>query len=154
MDVRFRSAHVNDLDSIINLLNQDHLGKTRESLSDTIFEQYKAAFMHIQRSEYFDVIIMQEAITLEILACAQVMYLPHLSFKGAKRLQIESVRVEKKFRGKGLGKTLIKHCIALAKQKNCKIIQFTSNKSRSEANRFYTNLGFKPTHVGYKLYLS
>lgn len=153
MDVSFRSAQLSDLDVIINLLNQDHLGKTRESLSKTVLHHYQTAFNQLLNSARFDVLIMQEAITHEIFGCAQIMYLPHLSFKGATRLQIESIRIEKKFRNKGLGKKLMQHCIALAKQNNCKIIQFTSNKSRSDTHRFYTNLGFKPTHVGYKMYL-
>ncbi|HMQ10355.1 MAG TPA: GNAT family N-acetyltransferase [Oligoflexia bacterium] len=153
MDVCFRSAQLNDLDIIIKLLNQDHLGKTRESISEKILHHYQTAFKQLLDSKFFDIVIMEEAITHEIFGCAQVMYLPHLSFKGSMRLQIESIRVEKKFRNKGLGKQLMRHCIALAKQNNCKIIQFTSNKSRTDAHRFYTNLGFKPTHVGYKMYL-
>lgn len=153
MDVCFRSAQLNDLDLIINLLNQDHLGKTRESLSEKVLHHYQKAFKQMLASEYFDMIIMEEAITHEVFGCAQIMYLPHLSFKGATRLQIESVRVEKKFRDKGLGKKLMQHCITLAKQNGCKIIQLTSNKSRTDTHRFYTNLGFKPTHVGYKMYL-
>ena len=143
---KIRKAILEDLDEIIYLLADDNLGKTREGSS----ESYKKVFIELLSSEYFDVFVMER--NKEIIGCYQIMYLPHISFKGTKRGQIESVRIKADLRGNGLGTQLMKHAIEIAKTKGCGIFQLTSNKERKEANKFYRELGLNPTHDGYKLY--
>jgi len=63
------------------------------------------------------------------------------------------VRVANNYQGKGLGRALIQHVIAMAKERGCKIVQLTCNTQRPEALQFYEQIGFRPTHVGFKLYL-
>jgi GNAT superfamily N-acetyltransferase len=46
----------------------------------------------------------------------------------------------------------MKHAIEVAGDNGCSILQLTSNKKRKETDKFYKNLGFSPTHVGYKFY--
>lgn len=43
------------------------------------------------------------------------------------------------------------YAINMAKEKSCSIVQLTSNKTRTDAHRFYERLGFKSTHEGMKL---
>jgi len=70
------------------------------------------------------------------------------------RAQIESVRVKGSERGKGVGKLLFRHAIALSREAGCAIVQLTTDRRRPDAARFYEALGFEPTHVGMKLALS
>ena len=88
----------------------------------------------------------------EIIGFYQIMYLPHISFKGSKRGQVESVRIRSDSRRSGLGTKLMKHAIEVAGDNGCSILQLTSNKKRKEIGKFYKNLGFSPTHDGYKFY--
>jgi len=37
---------------------------------------------------------------------------------------------------------------------NCQVIQLTSDKTRTDAHRFYDRRGFTATHEGFKLDLS
>ena len=47
----------------------------------------------------------------------------------------------------------MEYVIYLARQRGCRLVQLTSNKDRADAVRFYEQLGFQPSHVGFKLYL-
>lgn len=88
-----------------------------------------------------------------IVGTLQITFTPSISFQGGKRATVESVRVDAKYRGQGLGKDLMLWAIERAKEEDCHILQLTTNSDRADAHRFYENLGFKGTHLGMKLYL-
>ena len=83
----------------------------------------------------------------------QLTFIPYLTHIGSWRCLIEGVRVHKAHRGKGLGTQFFKWAIARAKQRQCHMVQLTSNKERVDALRFYQNLGFEASHEGFKLQL-
>ena len=56
--------------------------------------------------------------------------------------RIEDVVVDDKFRGQGIGTTLIKKLIIKAKKLHLKKIDLTSNPKRVEANKLYLKLNF------------
>jgi len=41
-----------------------------------------------------------------------------------------------------------------AKERNCHLIQLTTDKQRPDAIRFYESLGFQATHEGMKLHFN
>ena len=43
--------------------------------------------------------------------------------------------------------------IATCKARGCGLVQLTSDKTRDDAHRFYESLGFKASHMGFKLYV-
>jgi hypothetical protein len=45
----------------------------------------------------------------------------------------------------------MQQAILLAGERNCGLVQLTSDKTRTEAHRFYTRLGFVGSHEGFKL---
>jgi GNAT superfamily N-acetyltransferase len=63
------------------------------------------------------------------------------------------VRIGSAARGTGLGSTLIQWCVDRARERGCALVQLTSDATRTDAHRFYERLGFRPTHVGFKLAL-
>ena len=69
---------------------------------------------------------------------------------GAWRAQIESVRVDGTIRGAGIGRQLIEAAIGIARERGCTTVQLTTDKSRTDAHRFYEGLGFVATHEGMK----
>ena len=81
----------------------------------------------------------------------QLTFIPYLTHIGSWRCLIEGIRIAKKYRGQGLGTKFISWAINRAKEKNCSIVQLTSDKQRPNALRFYESLGFKATHEGFKL---
>ncbi len=146
-----RKAKIPDLDQVIHLLYDDGLGRDRESISNKYKQKYLSVFSELLESKYFDIFVME--INNEIIGFYQIMYLPHISFKGSKRGQVESVRIRSDSRRSGLGTKLMKHAIEVAGDNGCSILQLTSNKNRKGIVKFYKNLGFSLTHNGYKLYL-
>ncbi|TIX49932.1 MAG: GNAT family N-acetyltransferase, partial [Mesorhizobium sp.] len=75
------------------------------------------------------------------------------SLRGAWRGQIEAVRVAADRRGERLGQLLLEWAIGECRKRGCRVVQLTTNKSRADAHRFYERLGFKASHIGYKLEL-
>jgi len=56
---------------------------------------------------------------------------------------IEDVVVDAGYRGRGLGKKLMRHLIVRAKKRKARFVGLTSNPSRIAANKLYKKLGFK-----------
>ena len=55
-------------------------------------------------------------------------------------------------RGSGLG-AVFKWAIDQAREQGCRLVQLTTNASRTDAQRFYERLGFDASHIGMKLTL-
>jgi GNAT superfamily N-acetyltransferase len=49
---------------------------------------------------------------------------------------------------------MLQWAIERARQRGCLMVQLTSDKSRTDAIRFYEGLGFVASHEGMKLHLS
>ena len=149
-NVIFRPARSSDLAEIVTLLADDKLGANRESAEGNS-QAYEQAFAEIECDPNNMVHVAEDDGV--IIGCVQVTFIANLSFEGGRRALIEAVRIADSHQGQGLGKRLMEHVIDLARQRGCKIVQLTSNKERPDAIRFYEQLGFQPTHVGFKLYL-
>ena len=55
-------------------------------------------------------------------------------------MQIESVHIHSKMRGKGFGRRMMEYALNWGKGHGAKIIQLTTNKERSDAFIFYEKL--------------
>jgi ribosomal protein S18 acetylase RimI-like enzyme len=151
VSLQFRLATAADLPEIVRLLADDHLGGGRERHTDPLPPEYGIAFAGLQRIGAEVILALNDAGA--IIGCLQLLILPGLGSLGKQRAQIEAVRIESSLRGKGLGSDLIRHAVARAQEKGCKMVQLTSDNSRQGAHRLYERLGFKASHVGMKLYL-
>lgn len=148
-EITIRPATAGDVPAIVALLADDDLGKLRESPED--LAPYEAAFAEIAGDRQQVLVVAEQ--DGAIVGTAQLTYLPGLSHRGATRAQIEAVRIGSAARGTGLGSTLITWCVAQARERGCAMVQLTSDASRTDAHRFYERLGFRPSHVGFKLAL-
>lgn len=146
-----RPARERDLAAIVRLLADDDLGRARERIETPLPPAYLAAFREIDRDPRHELVVMER--DGEIVATAQLSFLPSFSHQGAERAQIESVRVASSARGQGLGRLLIASLVARAEAHGCRIVQLTTDKRRADARRFYETLGFAATHEGMKLRL-
>ena len=147
--VEIRLAEAEDLPAIVAMLADDPLGATREEVTDPLPACYTKAFAEIAsdpRNE-LAVAVQQGAVT----GCLQLTFIPGLSRRGAERAQIESVRVARSQRGQGLGRLLFEWAIERARTRGCALVQLTTDKGRSEAHKFYEQLGFVASHEGMKL---
>lgn len=56
-------------------------------------------------------------------------------------------------RGSGLGSRIIGWAVDESRRQECRLVELTSDASRTDAHRFYERLGFTASHVGFKLAL-
>ncbi len=145
----FREATAADLPTIIAILADDDLGRGREDPSLPLNQAYVNAFHAIVTDPRQHFILAESDDS--VVGFFQLSFIPGLSRKGAWRGNIESVRVAKSLRGKGLGEAMMRHAIGLCREKGCAAVQLTSDKQRSAAHRFYGRLGFVASHEGFKL---
>lgn len=150
-ELTFRRATSDDLGTMVDLLADDPLGRGREVLSEELDPQYVSAFRAIEAdSNQLLVVAEDSGVTV---GCLQLTFIPGLSRGGALRGQIEGVRVAASHRGDGVGKSLFEWAIEQCRARGCRLVQLTSDKSRSDAIRFYESLGFEASHEGMKLAL-
>jgi GNAT superfamily N-acetyltransferase len=149
--VIFREARRTDVPTILALLADDALGARRETVGEDVDAAYWRAFEAIDADERNVLIVADQ--DGEVVGTLQLTFIPGLSRRGAERAQIEGVRVRADQRGAGLGRRLIEWAIGQARERGCRLVQLTSDKSRTEAHRFYTSLGFRASHEGLKLNL-
>ena len=151
MNLKFRQAKREDLPELVRMLADDFLGKRRERYENPLPESYVKAFGEIEADKNNELIVAETGD--EIVGMLQITFTPSISFQGGKRATVESVRVDEKYRGCGIGKELMRWAIERARRENCHILQLTTNTERTDAHRFYENLGFSGTHLGMKIYL-
>lgn len=148
-DVIFREAVRADLPAVIALLADDVLGKARDFTQ--VDEAYERAFADITADPRNHLVVADR--DGELVGCMQITYIPGLGRHGAERSLIESVRVRSDLRGQGLGRQMMTWAIDQARGRGCALVQLTTDKSRTDAHRFYRDLGFVASHEGMKLAL-
>lgn len=151
MNATFRRATRDDLPAVVALIADDQIGRTREDLSMPLSGAYIEAFAAIERDE--NQVLAVAELDGAVIGCLQITFIPGISRRGMWRGNIESVRVAKALRGKGIGRAFFEWAIARCRERGCKLVQLTMDKRRSDASRFYQSLGFTPSHEGLKLSL-
>lgn len=147
--LHLRRARREDLPAIVALYADDTLGATRETPDE--LAPYEAAFAVIDADARQELMVAE--LDGRIVGTLQLTYIPQLSYRGQTVAQVEAVRVASGLRSRGLGRKMMEWAIARARAAGCRRLQLTSNKSRTDAHRFYERLGFARSHEGMKLAL-
>ena len=147
----FRTALLADVPAIVALLADDELGSTREIIGTPLDQRYVDAFKAIEADANQRLAVVADGD--EIIGTLQLSFIPGIARMGSWRGQIEAVRIAAHRRDSGLGQKMFEWAISECKSRGCNLVQLTTDKSRSDAHRFYEKLGFKASHEGYKLAL-
>lgn len=150
MELLYRNAVENDLPTLVQMLADDDLGGKREDSSVPLDSKYMDAFSSIRSDPNNELIVV--CYDDSIVGMLQLTFIPYLTYRGSWRCLVEGVRIHSKHRGHGLGKKLFEWAISRAQEKNCRLLQLTSDKTRADALRFYESLGFVASHEGFKLH--
>lgn len=150
-ELHFRLATRADVPALVAMLADDALGAQREQATAPLPPAYYAAFDAIDRDPNNELILA--CLGERVIGMLQLTYIPSLSYQGGWRALIESVRVDAAYRSQGIGRQLMAWTLARAKARGCHLAQLSTHQSRSDAQRFYTRLGFEKSHVGMKLSL-
>ncbi|MFE7897079.1 GNAT family N-acetyltransferase [Streptomyces sp. NPDC057424] len=148
-DLEIRAAVADDIRAIVAMLADDPLGAQRESPDD--LAPYLAALERLSADPNQRLIVAVRE--TRVVGTLQLTIIPGLSRRGATRSIIEGVRIHADERGSGLGTQLIEWAIDESRNQGCQLVQLTSDKTRTDAHRFYERLGFTASHAGFKLQL-
>lgn len=135
-----------DVPALLALLADDALGARRETDDP---EPYLAALREIDADPRHLLVAVRDD-GGEVVATMQLTLLPGLARAGATRLQVEAVRVARAARGGGLGAALLEWAHGWGRERGATLVQLTSDRTRTDAHRFYERLGYAPSHVGFK----
>ena len=150
-DVTFRDATLADLPAIVTLLAEDTLGERREDPSLPLDPAYECAFITIAANpDQRQIVAERDGVAVGTM---QLTFIPGIAFRGAWRGQIEAVRVAGALRGQGIGAQMIDWGVEQCRARGCRMVQLTSDKSRTAAHRFYERLGWVRSHEGFKIKL-
>ena len=148
-DLEIRPAVAEDVPAIVGMLADDPLGAHRES-PDDLTPDRAALERHHGDAHHQVVVAVREG---RVVGTLQLTIVPGLSRRGATRSIIEGVRIHADERGSGLGTRLIEWAVDESRRQECHLVQLTSDKTRTDAHRFYERLGFTASHTGFKLQL-
>jgi len=129
----------------------DTLGDHDDDADSVRLPAYYAAFDRIVGSAN-DMLFVAEFCG-EVAGTCQIVLITSLPGRGATNMLIKAVHTRHDLRGRGIGGTMMRHCIDLARQKGVSLVQLASNRDRKDAHRFYERLGFSQTHLGFTLHL-
>jgi len=98
-------------------------------------------------------VVLVAVLAGEVVGVCQLIVFRHLQAHGGLCAEVESVHVHPDHRSTGVGGALVREAIARARAMGCYRVQLTSNTARPDAHRFYEELGFEPSHLGFKMLL-
>ena len=149
MPTTLRDAILADLPAIVTLLAEDTLGEKREDPSLPLDPAYETAFHTISANpDQRQIVATRDGM---VIGTIQLTFIPGIAFRGAWRGQIEAVRVAVSVRGRGIGAEMIDWAVEQCRARGCRMVQLTSDKSRTAAHRFYERLGWTRSHEGFKI---
>jgi GNAT superfamily N-acetyltransferase len=119
--------------------------------AESAHHDYLDAFAQIEASAHNALFVAEQAGA--VMGTFQVTLIPGLVARGRLRAKFESVHVAPEHRGQGIGAIMIAHALAFARESGAGMAELTSNKSRTDAHRFYVRLGFEQSHEGFKMVL-
>jgi GNAT superfamily N-acetyltransferase len=146
-----REAREDDVTALIALFAADALGGHGDTQAPEAYPEYRKAFKAIQISPDQTLYVAEREGT--VVGTFQTMITTSLTGRGSSSMIIEAVQTRDDMRGQGIGALMIEFCIAEAKRRDVRLVQLTSNAARKDAHRFYERLGFKPSHLGFKMAL-
>lgn len=150
--VTIRQAARQDVDAIVRLANAGGPdGKPRQELPSVLPDTYVQAFAIIDSDPNHLLMVAEQ--DQAVVGTLQLTFLTYLANAGRQDALIEAVHVSAAHRRQGIGTTMLQWAIEEARKRDCRRVQLTTDKRRTEAHVFYRRLGFSFTHEGAKLYL-
>ena len=123
-EIELRDAVDADLPAIVALLANDPLGMKREDPSGRARSRYAEALATISVDPNHHLLVA--SIDGEVVGVLQLSFLPHLTYRGGWRAQIEGVRVSSRSRSRRVGRRLVRSAIERARERGCHLVAWNS----------------------------
>ncbi len=153
-DVAVREATAADVPRIAALIAMGNASRpmtAEEAEAEGRLPVYAQAFARVAGSEANHLFVAE--LGGRVVGTYQLTVLPGIAERGRTRGKIESVHVDPTLRGTGVGAAMMRHALGKAREAGIGLLELSSNKSRTDAHRFYERLGFAKSHEGFKMVL-
>ena len=160
--VVLRQALAGDVPAVVALLAEEPgrsgggAGGGGGGAGDGDLQPYLAAFTAIAADPAHLLAVAVDG-ALQVVGVMHWVFVPELLGHGARRAQLELVRVAHGHRaagavgGGGLGRAMVAWGVDHARQQGCTHVQVVADRHRNDLNRFYAALGFTQVHRGWRL---
>lgn len=146
-----REARSADVAALVAIFAGDELGGHGDTTAPEVFGDYLRAFERLATSRDQTLYVAER--DGKVVGTFQTMIVTSLVARGSSSMIIEAVQTRGDMRGQGIGAQMMEFAIAEAKRRDLRLVQLASNASRTDAHRFYKRLGFKQSHLGFKMAL-
>ena len=139
----------------MNIILASKSSKTLLQSINKLLPQLSALAKPLSETELIDIIDSNQLLlATEEKEIYGMLSLVTCTLPTGKKALIEDLVVDNSVRGRGFGKMLLNKAIELAKNKELRHIDLTSNPLRKEANALYQKLGFKKRETNvYRIHL-
>ena len=139
----------------MNIILASKSSKTLLQSINKLLPQLSALAKPLSETELIDIIDSNQLLlATEEKEIYGMLSLVTCTLPTGKKALIEDLVVDNSVRGRGIGKMLLNKAIELAKSKELRHIDLTSNPLRKEANALYQKLGFKKRETNvYRIHL-
>lgn len=130
-----REASRGDLEAVLALYLAAGLDSTPLPVAD-----HDAAWQRVQAS---GARVLLACCGAHAVGTLHLYLLPQLAHQGSRAAVVEAVAVHPEVQGQGIGRALMQHALAIAREAGCYKLALSSNGSRDAAHAFYDALGFQ-----------
>jgi ribosomal protein S18 acetylase RimI-like enzyme len=137
MSLQLRQATAADLPSVLALYAQPAMDNGKVLTLEQA-EQLFAQFSHYPNYRLF-VVCDNDA----IVGTYALLIMHNLAHQGTPSAIVEDVVVNAERQSQGIGRDMMRHAMALAREAGCYKLVLSSNQKRERAHAFYESLGFQ-----------
>ncbi len=144
--VAVRDAVIEDVPRLVALIAA---GALDEVPAEPDLAPYVDALREIADSAHSAVLVAE--VRAQVVGMCQLVAFRHVQHRGGLCAELESMHVDPRERGGGIGGVLLAAAVTRAREWGAYRLQLTSNVARTDAHRFYARHGFAASHIGFKL---
>ncbi|MFM7330558.1 MAG: N-acetyltransferase family protein [Brachymonas sp.] len=133
-----REATADDLPKVLALYAQP--GMNDSGVIDT--DQAQAIFAQFARYPSYRLWVACDA-QGEVIGSYALLVMHNLAHMGTPAAVVEDVVVHPQHRSQGIGRQMMEHARAMAREAGCYKLALSSNQKRTRAHAFYESLGFE-----------
>lgn len=137
MSVRVRQATAADLPSVLAMYAQPDMDNG-QVLAIKEAEELLAQFSHYPNYRLF---VACDA--NRVVGTFALLVMHNLAHQGTPSAIVEDVVVSDAHQSQGIGRVMMHHAMALAREAGCYKLVLSSNQKRQRAHAFYESLGFQ-----------
>lgn len=140
MRLQIREALADDLPQVLALYAQPGFNDAQ------VLDLAQAQEIHAQFARYPSYrlfVACEDGAPQQVVGSYALLVMHNLAHMGTPAAIVEDVVVDSSRRSQGIGRQMMDHALAQAREAGCYKLALSSNRRRERAHAFYENLGFE-----------